>query len=132
MTCLEHLAQGEVSACGRNWYLTEARLVEGLIDLSPSPFMVKKRIYTGSLYDLFLLLTCMVDCEKAQDVWQTARFHFTDTNEIFILQVMNAIENAMTFSINLAKLKLLISIFSSEMMQFRRISRTCEAVQGIL
>ena len=74
----------------------------------------------------------MVDCEKAQDVWQTARFHFTDTDEIFILQVMNAIENAITFSINVAKLKLLISIFSSEMMQFHRISTTGEAVQGIL
>ena len=101
MTCLEHLAQGEVSACGRNWYLTEARLVEGMIDLSPSPFMVKKRIYSGSLYDLFLLLTCMVDCEKAQDVWQTARFHYNDTNEIFVLQVINFLHSG---TLNIKKL----------------------------
>ena len=84
---LRQLALGEVSACGRNWYLTEARVVEGL-SLKPAPFMVKKRIYTGTLYDLFLLLTVMVDYEKAQDVRQTACFHFTDCCKVFVLKVL--------------------------------------------
>ena len=75
-----------MSACGRNWYLTEARVVEGL-SLKPAPHMVKKRIYTGTLYDLFLLLTVMVDYEKAQDVRRTACFHFTDCCKVFVLKV---------------------------------------------
>jgi hypothetical protein len=35
--CLRILADGEVSACGRNWYLTSALVTEGLkIKVGPS------------------------------------------------------------------------------------------------
>jgi len=84
--CLREMATGEVSACGRNWYLTEARLVEGL-DLRPPPHMIKGRVYAGELYDLFLLLTVMVDFEKAQRVTKTAHFHFTDLRKGFVLKL---------------------------------------------
>ena len=77
-----------MSSCGRNWYLTEAAVEEGLI-IKPSEKQEKLRIYSGKLYDLFLLLTCMVDYDKASDVMETACFHFTDTDEHFVLKVIN-------------------------------------------
>ena len=49
--------------------------------------MRKKRIYSGTLHDLFLLLTVMLDFEKTQDVVQSACFHFTDIDEHFIFKV---------------------------------------------
>lgn len=83
---LRQLALGEISACGRNWYLTEALVEEGLV-LKPTPKQVKRRIYSGSLYDLFLLLTVMIDNEKTVDVEETAKFNFTDVNLYFVLKV---------------------------------------------
>ena len=76
-----------MSACGRNWYLTEAAVEEGLL-IKPSDKQKKLRIYSGKLYDLFLLLTCMVDYDKAVDVVETACFHFTDIDEHFVLKVI--------------------------------------------
>ena len=83
---LKQLALSEISACGRNWYLTEALCEDGLV-IKPSDEMRKKRIYSGTLHDLFLLLTVMVDFEKTQDVVQSACFHFTDIDEHFIFKV---------------------------------------------
>ena len=84
---LRILAKEEVSACGRNWYLTEAAVEEGLI-IKPSDKQKKLRIYSGNLYDFFLLLTCMVDYEKVVDVMETACFHFTDIDQHFVLKVI--------------------------------------------
>ena len=83
---LKQLALSEISACGRNWYLTEALCEDGLV-IKPTDEMRKKRIYSGNLNDLFLLLTVMVDFEKTQDVVQSACFHFTDIDEHFIFKV---------------------------------------------
>ena len=84
---LRILAKEEVSACGRNWYLTEAAVEEGLI-IKPSDKQKKLRIYSGNLYDFFLLLTCMVDYDKVVDVMETACFHFTDIDQHFVLKVI--------------------------------------------
>ena len=83
---LRQLALDEVSACGRNWYLTEALCEDGL-ELKPTDQMRKNRIYSGPLYDLFLLLTVMVDLEKTVNVEETACFRFTDTKQVFVLKV---------------------------------------------
>ena len=83
---LKQLALSEISACGRNWYLTEALCEDGLV-IKPTDEMRKKRIYSGTLHDLFLLLTVMLDFEKTQDVVQSACFHFTDIDEHFIFKV---------------------------------------------
>ena len=83
---LRQLALNEVSSCGRNWYLTEAMVEEGLV-LKPTQKQIKNRIHTGSLYDLFLLLTVMVDLDKTADVIETACFHFTDVDLHFVLKV---------------------------------------------
>ena len=83
---LRQLALNEISANGRNWYLTEALIEEGLV-IKPTEKQVKDRIYSGSLYDLFLLLTVMVDLDKTIDVVETAHFHFTDCDQHFILKV---------------------------------------------
>ena len=85
------MAGEEVSACGRNWYLTEASVEEGLV-IKPSEKQKKLRIYSGKLYDLFLLLTCMVDFDKAVDVMETACFHFADVDQHFILKVRDGIK----------------------------------------
>ena len=81
------MALDEVSSCGRNWYLTEALVEEGLV-IKPTQKQIKNRIYTGSLHDLFLLLTVMVDLDKTLDVIETASFQFTDVNQCFILKVI--------------------------------------------
>ena len=83
---LKQLALSEISACGRNWYLTEALCEDGLV-IKPSDEMRKKRIYSGNLYDLFLLLTVLLDFEKTLDVVESACFHFTDIDEHFIFKV---------------------------------------------
>ena len=75
-----------MSACGRNWYLTEALCEDGL-ELKPTDQMRKNRIYSGPLHDLFLLLTVMVDLEKTVNVVETACFRFKDTNQVFVLKV---------------------------------------------
>ena len=85
------MAEEEVSGCGRNWYLTEASVEEGLV-IKPSDKQKKLRVYSGKLYDLFLLLTCMVDFEKSVDVVETACFHFTDVDQHFILKVRDGIK----------------------------------------
>ena len=85
------MAEEEVSACGRNWYLTEASVEEGLV-IKPSEKQKKLRVYSGKLYDLFLLLTCIVDFDKAVDVVETACFHFTDVDQHFILKVRDGIK----------------------------------------
>ena len=77
---------GEVSACGRNWYLTEALIEEGLV-IKPNEKQIKQRIHSGSLHDLFLLLSVMLDLEKTIDVVENVRFHFTDVNKTFIFKV---------------------------------------------
>ena len=59
---------------------------EGLV-LKPTQKQIKNRIHTGSLYDLFLLLTVMVDLDKTADVIETACFHFTDVDLHFVLKV---------------------------------------------
>lgn len=80
------MALNEISANGRNWYLTEALIEEGLV-IKPTEKQVKDRIYSGSLYDLFLLLTVMVDLDKTADIVETAHFHFTDCEQHFVLKV---------------------------------------------
>ena len=84
---LRQLALSEISACGRNWYLTEALCTDGF-EIKPSEDMKKRRIHSGSLYDLFLLLTVLLDFEVTQDVVESACFHFTDVDEHFIFKVI--------------------------------------------
>ncbi len=86
VNCLRQMSLDEVSSCGRNWYLTEALVVEGL-KIKPSDKQTKRRIYSGTMSDLFLLLTVLLDAEKTKTVTETAHFHFTDTKEDFYLQV---------------------------------------------
>ena len=83
---LRQLALSEISACGRNWYLTEALCTDGF-EIKPSEDMKKRRIHSGSLYDLFLLLTVLLDFEATQDVVESVCFHFTDIDEHFIFKV---------------------------------------------
>ena len=91
------MALDEVSANGRNWYLTEALITEGSLVIKPTEKQVKNRIYTGSLYDLFLLLTVMVDLEKTADVIETAGFHFTDVDQHFVLKVISDVLQFLNF-----------------------------------
>ncbi len=86
VNCLRQMSLDEVSSCGRNWYLTEALVVEGL-EIKPSDKQTKRRIYSGTMSDLFLLLTVLLDAEKTKTVTETAHFHFTDSKEDFYLQV---------------------------------------------
>ena len=86
INALRMLAQEEISACGRNWYLTEALVEEGL-EIKATPKQIKQRIYSGSLENLFLLMTVLVDYEKCVDMNEIACFHFTDLDKRFILKV---------------------------------------------
>lgn len=92
---LRQLAEGEVSACGRNWYYTAALITEGL-ELKPSTQQRKKRIHNGSMYDLFLMLTVMLDSEKTVDIEETAHFYFKDTDEHIILKIRRGVAELLT------------------------------------
>ena len=75
-----------MSSCGRNWYITDAKVTDGL-DIWPTPAARKRRIRSGPIYDLFLMLTVMLDAEKTFEVEETAYFHFTDIDEHIVLKV---------------------------------------------
>ena len=66
--------------------MTEALVEEGLV-IKPTEKQIKQRINSGSLRDLFLLLSVMLDLEKTIEVIETACFHFTDANKTFIFKV---------------------------------------------
>ena len=71
--CLRQLALREVSAPGRNWYLT-SDMEMGSLRIKPHLAMRQQRIETARLPDLFLALTCMLDAEKTLDLNYTAVF----------------------------------------------------------
>ena len=62
-------------------------LVEEGLEIKPTEKQIKQRINSGSLYDLFLLLSVMLDLEKTIDVVETVFFLFTDVDKTFVFNV---------------------------------------------
>jgi len=77
--CLQELSSKEVSAPGRNWYLTEDLVMRGLI-VKPSQEAKASRIKSGDIKSLFNMLTCMLDATSTADVTTSSLFIFTDTD----------------------------------------------------
>lgn len=80
------LASKELSANGRNWYLTAALEEEGL-KIGTSAAIKKGKIYEMKLSALFAALTVNVDPTKCENVTSTSHFHFTDIDQHFVLRV---------------------------------------------
>ncbi|CAF1327963.1 unnamed protein product [Didymodactylos carnosus] len=88
---LQNLASLQTSANGRNWYLTKALEIQGLIDVRPAPKQSAQSILGSPLNNSFMLLPVNLDYKKANEVNQLVLFHFNDTNEKFSIHVRNAI-----------------------------------------
>ncbi|CAF4577415.1 unnamed protein product, partial [Didymodactylos carnosus] len=88
---LQNLASLQTSANGRNWYLTSALEIQGLIDVRPAPKQSAQSILGSPLNNSFMLLPVNLDYKKANEVNQLVLFHFNDTNEKFSIHVRNAI-----------------------------------------
>ena len=88
--CLQTLAYREVSAPGMNWYLTEDLVMRGL-QIQPSQAARAQRIKSGDIRALFLMLTCMLDDRKTQDVVMTSVFKFPDTESLVVVTIRRGV-----------------------------------------
>ncbi|CAF1025624.1 unnamed protein product [Didymodactylos carnosus] len=81
----------QTSANGRNWYLTKALEIQGLVDVRPAPKQSAQSILGSPLDNSSMLLPLNLDYKKAHEVNQLVLFHFNDTNEKFSIHIRNAI-----------------------------------------
>jgi alkyl sulfatase BDS1-like metallo-beta-lactamase superfamily hydrolase len=88
---LEKLASREISANGRNWYLTKSLEIQGLIEIKPSETQITQTIFNSSLKKCFMLLSVNFNYQKAEGKNQLILFRFNDTNEKFTVQIRNGI-----------------------------------------
>ena len=91
--CLRKLAEGEISANGRNYYLTAAMVVEDGHNKRfqlPRP-VINHRLQTATLEDIFMTLNVMLDAEKTLNITESAHFNFTDLDEHFVLKIRKGI-----------------------------------------
>jgi alkyl sulfatase BDS1-like metallo-beta-lactamase superfamily hydrolase len=88
---LQKLASLQMSANGRNWYLTKSLEIQGLIDIKLSPKEAVQSILKSSLNNLFMLLPVNLDYKKAYGINQLILFDFNDPNEKFSIHIRNGI-----------------------------------------
>jgi alkyl sulfatase BDS1-like metallo-beta-lactamase superfamily hydrolase len=88
---LQKLASLQMSANGRNWYLTKSLEIQGLIDIKPSPKEAVQSILKSTLNNLFMLLPVNLDYKKVQGINQLILFYFNDENEKFSIHIRNGI-----------------------------------------
>jgi alkyl sulfatase BDS1-like metallo-beta-lactamase superfamily hydrolase len=88
---LQKLASYEISANGRNWYLTKSLEIQGLIQIKPSQSQITETILKASLKNCFILLSVNFNYTKAEGKNHLILFHFNDTNEKFSVHIRNGI-----------------------------------------
>ena len=91
--CLQVLGEGEISANGRNYYLTQAREAEGSLDTPKSdPSVSGKNILDDiPLSALFKSMAVALDADGAAGTDAVLGFSFTDTGEDFTMHVRNCV-----------------------------------------
>ncbi len=90
---LRALAEGMVSANGRNYYLTQALEAEGAIEIEPqdtaeTPEELLRVFPVGSVMES---LPVNLDPDKSRDVDSVVQLEFTDTDETFTLHVRRGV-----------------------------------------
>lgn len=91
VSALRKLAASQTSANGRNWYLTKALEIQGLVDTKPSPNLRSQIILTNPMKKLFMALPVNLNYQKADEMNLLVLFHFHDTNAKFSLHIRNCI-----------------------------------------
>jgi alkyl sulfatase BDS1-like metallo-beta-lactamase superfamily hydrolase len=88
---LQKLASREISANGRNWYLTKSLEIQNLIQIKPSELQIIETISKASLKNCFILLSVNFNYQKAEGKNNLILFHFIDTNDKFSVHIRNGI-----------------------------------------
>ncbi len=89
---LRRLGQLSVASNSRNWYITQARVLEGKIDLSKPPgiFLTKAKIM--EMPEFFLKsLRVRIDPEKSKDIEKTLGVNFKDAGKKVSLHVRRGV-----------------------------------------
>lgn len=89
---LRRLGQLSVASNDRNWYITQARILEGKIDLAKPPgnFLTRNKIM--EVPEFFVrALRVRVDPEKSRDVEKTLGFNFPDSGKKVSLHVRRGV-----------------------------------------
>ena len=85
--CCRILGQSQISANGRNWYLTSALLNDGQIEIKPPAHLQKELIFAVPLEQLFQLMTVRLKADSNKLVGKMSRVCFeiikddTDTDD---------------------------------------------------
>jgi len=89
---LRRLGQLSVASNSRNWYLTQARVLEGKIDLSkpPGTFLTKSKVMKTPEY-FIQTLKVMIDPEKSGDIESTLGVNFSDVGKKVSLHVRRGV-----------------------------------------
>ena len=90
-SALIQLASKEISANGRNWYLTKSYEIQNLIQIRPSQQQTVESILTSSLKNCFMLLSIHFNYQKALNIHHLILFHFIETNEKYSVEIRNGI-----------------------------------------
>ncbi|CAF3918179.1 unnamed protein product [Adineta steineri] len=88
---LEKLASLEISANGRNWYLTKSLEVKGLIQIKPSEKQTIETVFKSSIKNCLKFLSVNFNYQKAEEQNLLIFFHFNDTNEKYSIEIRNSI-----------------------------------------
>lgn len=86
------LAEKEISANGRNYYLTQALEQDGFKIVQPDPFNITAKMLGDFPIGQFMqAMRVSLDSDKAADVNTVVGFEFTDTGETFGIHIRNGI-----------------------------------------
>ncbi|CAF4223661.1 unnamed protein product, partial [Adineta steineri] len=88
---LEKLASLEISANGRNWYLTKSLEVKGLIQIKPSEKQTIETVFKSSIKNYLKFLSVNFNYQKAKEQNLLIFFHFNDTNEKYTIKIRNSV-----------------------------------------
>lgn len=88
---LQKLASQEISANGRNWYLTKALEIQQLIQIKPSESQKIETILKSSIKTCFILLSLNFNYQNAEGKNELILFYFIDTNEKISVHIRNGI-----------------------------------------
>lgn len=95
---LQKLASKQISANGRNWYLTKSLEIQDLIHIKPSEKQRTQAILSVPLKNSFLLLSINFNYKKAEGKNQLILFYFIDTKQKFSVHIRNGIVDIQCFS----------------------------------
>ncbi|MEH6545065.1 MAG: alkyl sulfatase dimerization domain-containing protein [Sneathiella sp.] len=91
------LAESEISANGRNYYLTQALEQDGFKIVQPDPFNITAKMLADFPIGQFMqAMRVSLDSDKAADVDTVIGFEFTDTGETFGIHVRKGIAEVTT------------------------------------